>query len=45
MSGFYTIPISGLREGKQTYDFGIGREFFEQFEESEIKEGKLGSEG
>jgi uncharacterized protein len=41
MSGFYAIPISGLREGKQTYDFGITREFFEQFEESEVKEGTL----
>jgi len=41
MSGFYTIPISGLREGKNTYDFGITREFFDQFEESEVKEGNL----
>ncbi len=41
MSGFYNIPISGLREGKHTYDFGISREFFEQFEESEVKEGNL----
>jgi uncharacterized protein len=41
MSGFYTIPISGLREGKHTYDFVITREFFEQFEESEVREGTI----
>ena len=41
MSGLYTIPISGLREGKHTYDFGIAGEFFDQFEESEVKEGTL----
>jgi uncharacterized protein len=41
MSGIYSIPISGLKEGKHSYDFEIGKEFFEQFEESEIKEGKL----
>ena len=41
MSGIYSIPISGLKEGKHSYDFEIGKEFFEQFEESEIKEGML----
>ena len=41
MPGFYNIPIGGLKDGESTYDFGISREFFEQFEESEVKEGKL----
>jgi uncharacterized protein len=41
MSGSYTIPISGLKEGRHTIDFEIGKEFFELFEESEVKEGSL----
>ena len=41
MSGLFTIPISGLREGHHTFDFEIGNTFFELFEESEIKEGVL----
>jgi uncharacterized protein len=41
MSGLYTIPISGLKEGRHSYDFEINKEFFDQFEESEIKEGSL----
>jgi uncharacterized protein len=41
MSGLYTIPISGLKEGLHYYDFEINKEFFDQFEESEIKEGSL----
>lgn len=41
MSVTYTIPISGLKEGRHTIDFEIKKEFFEQFEESEIKEGSL----
>lgn len=41
MSGLYKIPLSGLKEGLHTYDFEIGNEFFEQFEESEIREGEL----
>jgi len=41
MSGLYTISISGLKEGQHTFDFEIGNEFFEEFEESEIKEGRL----
>ncbi|MCU0455392.1 MAG: DUF177 domain-containing protein [Bacteroidales bacterium] len=39
MPGFYSIPIGGLKEGTYTYDFTIGREFFEGFEESEVREG------
>jgi uncharacterized protein len=41
MSGLYNIPLSGLKEGRHTFDFDIGKEFFEKFEESEIKEGSL----
>ena len=41
MSGLYALPLSGLKEGLHTFDFEIGKEFFEEFEESEIKEGRL----
>jgi len=41
MSGSYTIPLSGLKEGHHTFKFEIGNEFFEKFEESEVKEGSL----
>ena len=41
MSGTYTIPLSGLKEGRHTIDFEINKEFFEKFEESEVKEGSL----
>jgi len=41
MSGLYTIPLSGLKEGHHTFDFEIDNEFFELFEESEVKEGSL----
>ncbi len=36
-----TIGISGLKEGRHTFDFEIDDTFFENFEESEIKEGSL----
>jgi uncharacterized metal-binding protein YceD (DUF177 family) len=41
MSRTYTIPLSGLKEGHHTFDFEIDKEFFEQFVESEVKEGSL----
>jgi uncharacterized protein len=41
MSVTYTIPLSGLKEGRHIFDFEINKEFFEQFEESEIQEGSL----
>jgi len=41
MSGTYAIPLSGLKEGLHNIDFEIGKEFFEKFEESEVKEGSL----
>ena len=37
----FVIPLSGLKEGHYTFDFEIGNEFFEKFEDSEIKEGSL----
>ncbi len=41
MSSSYTILLSGLKEGHHTVDFEIDNKFFEQFEESEVKEGSL----
>jgi len=41
MSGLFSIPISGLKEGHHTFEFEINNTFFDQFEESEIKEGEL----
>jgi uncharacterized metal-binding protein YceD (DUF177 family) len=41
MSGSYTILLSGLKEGHHTIDFEINKEFFELFEESEVKDGRL----
>jgi uncharacterized protein len=41
MSGYFTIPISGLKPGRHIYDFEINNEFFDKFEESEVKEGDL----
>jgi uncharacterized protein len=41
MSGTYVIPLIGLKEGRHTIDYNIGKEFFELFEESEVKEGSL----
>jgi uncharacterized metal-binding protein YceD (DUF177 family) len=41
MSSLYTIPLSGLKEGRHKFDFEIDNRFFENFEESEVKEGQL----
>ncbi|MBN1107309.1 MAG: DUF177 domain-containing protein [Bacteroidales bacterium] len=41
MSGAYNIPISGLKDGRHRFEFEVEDDFFEQFEESEIKEGNL----
>lgn len=41
MSRRYTIPLSGLKEGRHTIDFEIDNKFFEYIEESEVKEGSL----
>lgn len=39
----YVIPLSGLKEGRHTYNFKIRETFFGQFEGSEITEGELNS--
>jgi uncharacterized metal-binding protein YceD (DUF177 family) len=41
MSGLFAIPISGLKDGRHSYDFEINKAFFDKFEESEIEEGSL----
>jgi uncharacterized protein len=41
MSSSYTILLGGLKEGHHTIDFEIDKEFFEKFEDSEVKEGSL----
>ena len=41
MSGLFTIPLSGIKEGHHRIEFEINKEFFGLFEESEIKEGEL----
>lgn len=41
MSGLYSIPLAGLKEGRYTYQFDMGDDFFEAFEESEVKKGIL----
>jgi uncharacterized protein len=41
MSGLFVLPLGGLKEGGRTYNFEIGNAFFDQFDESEIKEGEL----
>jgi uncharacterized protein len=38
MSGFYDIPLSGLKEGSHIYDFDADRDFFEGIDETEIRE-------
>ena len=44
MSGLYSIPLTGLKEGRYTYDFTIGDDFFEAFEGSEILRGEIKAE-
>ena len=44
MSGLYSIPVSGLKEGRHSYSFEIDNKFFELFDESEIREGGLVAE-
>src|SRR5512133_2870049 len=41
MSGLYSIPLAGLKEGRYTYEFSIGNDFFEPFTESESRTGEL----
>lgn len=37
----FSIPVSGLGNGLHGYDFSIGKDFFQAFEESPIKEGSV----
>jgi len=41
MPGKYAIPIGGIKNGHQIFEFKINKSFFDLFEESEIKEGEL----
>jgi uncharacterized protein len=41
MSGSCAITLVGLKEGRHTFNFEIGDEFFEYYEESEVKEGSV----
>jgi uncharacterized metal-binding protein YceD (DUF177 family) len=41
MSRSYLITLNGFEEGHHSYDLEITREFFDLFEESEIREGEL----
>jgi uncharacterized metal-binding protein YceD (DUF177 family) len=41
MSGLFTVPVGGLKEGQHTFSFEINKEFFDQFEDSEVREGML----
>lgn len=37
----YSIHFKGLKVGKHTFNFEVNDKFFEEFEEGEIKQGKL----
>jgi uncharacterized metal-binding protein YceD (DUF177 family) len=41
MSGFFTIPVGGLKEGQNSFDFELDKGFLEQYEETEIQDAKL----
>src|SRR6056297_2371444 len=41
MRGFYSIPLTGLKEGSHSFDFKIGSDFFNTYEESLIQEAAL----
>ncbi len=41
MSGLYSIPLAGLKEGVRSFEFNLGSDFFKSFEGSEIEEGEL----
>jgi len=38
----YVIPFAGLKEGRHEFEFDVDDSFFDHFDSSEIKEGKLG---
>lgn len=37
----YVIPFAGLKEGRHEFEFDVEDSFFDQFDSSEIKKGKL----
>jgi uncharacterized metal-binding protein YceD (DUF177 family) len=37
----YTLPFSGLSEGKHLFDFDVNDRFFAEFETSEVEKGEL----
>jgi uncharacterized metal-binding protein YceD (DUF177 family) len=37
----YVIPFAGLKEGRHEFEFEVDDPFFEQFDASEIKQGKI----
>jgi uncharacterized protein len=37
----YVIPFAGLKDGRHEFEFNVDDSFFDQFESSEIKKGKL----
>jgi uncharacterized metal-binding protein YceD (DUF177 family) len=37
----YVIPFAGLKEGRHEFEYNVDDSFFEQFDSSEIKRGKL----
>lgn len=37
MSGVYSIPLNGLKDGNYSYDFEVGDDFFESYGSSEIR--------
>ncbi|MBM3419727.1 MAG: DUF177 domain-containing protein [Bacteroidetes bacterium] len=41
MSGLYTIPLNGLKEGSYLYEFQVNGDFFRTYEESGIRECEL----
>ncbi|MFH0841752.1 MAG: hypothetical protein V1903_03935 [Bacteroidota bacterium] len=36
MSGLFTIPIGGLKEGQHYFEYTIDKAFFDQFEDPEM---------
>ena len=41
MSRLFAIPVSGIKDGHHIFEFEITKEFFDLFDESEIREGEL----
>jgi uncharacterized metal-binding protein YceD (DUF177 family) len=41
MSGLYSIPLSGLKDGSYSYDFEVGSDFFAGYDGSQIGECNL----